>query len=80
MLSSDRRKGYVSNLLAYTFSFFSAIPRLSRDYDYVVTTLIHTFGGRQLFLKNPAISIHAVCVEPALLPEGGPALHAADLR
>jgi omega-hydroxy-beta-dihydromenaquinone-9 sulfotransferase len=125
MLSKDKRKGYVSNLLAYTFSFFFTIPRLARkivdaslpeyrpmdnvkmgsdepteeeyclgtfsrygyyhgmvfprsfqrmaryhsfdglpedaarwmkDYDYVVKTLTHAFGGRQLFLKNPAIA------------------------
>ncbi len=30
MLSKDKSRGYVSNLLGYTFSFFLAIPKLSR--------------------------------------------------
>ncbi|MBN1334543.1 MAG: sulfotransferase [Deltaproteobacteria bacterium] len=125
MLSKDRKKGYVSNLLGYTFSFFFAVPRLSRrivdaslpetrpmdnvkmgsdepteeeyclgtfskygyyngmvfprsframsryrsfeglpdderrwmrQYDYVVKAITHVYGGKQLFLKNPAIA------------------------
>lgn len=125
MLSKDRSRGYVSNLLGYTFSMFLAVPKLSRrlvdaslpeyrpmdnikmgsdeptedeyclgtyskygyyhgmifpkkfkdlaryhsfeglkkdaekwqgQYDHLLRILTHIYGGRQLFLKNPAIA------------------------
>jgi hypothetical protein len=39
---------------------FEGLPedarRWKRDYDYVIKALTHLAGGRQLFLKNPAIA------------------------